>query len=42
MKMQIIGCSHHTSTVEIRERLAFSADQAKNALSRLRDRFPAR
>jgi glutamyl-tRNA reductase len=38
--MQIIGCSHHTSTVEIRERLAFNPDQAKSALSRLRDRFP--
>jgi len=28
MKFQLIGCSHHTAPVEVRERLAFSGDQA--------------
>jgi glutamyl-tRNA reductase len=40
MKLQIVGCSHHTSSVEARERLAFSPAQARDALSRLRERFP--
>ena len=26
MKLQMLGCSHHNSTVEVRERLAFSPD----------------
>ena len=41
MKFQLIGCSHHTAPVEVRERLAFSGDQAQNALADLRQRFPA-
>ena len=40
MKLQMIGCSHHSSSVEVRERLAFNTDQARDALARLRDRFP--
>ena len=40
MKLQMVGCSHHTARVELRERLAFSRDQAAAALSRLRDRYP--
>ena len=40
MKLQIIGCSHHTTPVEIRERLAFQPDQIPMALRQLRDRFP--
>ena len=40
MKLQVIGCSHHTASVELRERLAFSPTQAQDALSRLRSRFP--
>ena len=41
MKLQIIGCSHHTTPVEIRERLAFHPEQIPIALQQLRDRFPA-
>ena len=40
MKLQVVGCSHHTSSVEVRERLAFSPEQARRALQRLRERFP--
>jgi len=41
MKFQLIGCSHHTAPVEVRERLAFSGDQTQTALADLRRRFPA-
>jgi glutamyl-tRNA reductase len=40
MKLHMVGCSHHTARVEVRERLAFSKDQAADALARLRTRFP--
>lgn len=40
MKLQMVGCSHHTAPVEVRERLAFSKDQAVDALSRLRQKYP--
>ena len=40
MKLQMLGCSHHNSTVEVRERLAFSTDQARQALALLRERYP--
>jgi glutamyl-tRNA reductase len=40
MKLQMVGCSHHTAGVQIRERLAFSKHQAVEALVRLRQRFP--
>jgi glutamyl-tRNA reductase len=40
MKLQIVGCSHHTANVEVRERLAFNPDQTRDALARLRRRFP--
>ena len=40
MKLQMIGCSHHNSSVEIREQLAFSPDQTHVALARLRKQFP--
>ena len=40
MKLQMVGLSHHTAPVEIRERLAFSRDQAVSALARLRQRYP--
>ncbi|MEL7498686.1 MAG: glutamyl-tRNA reductase [Planctomycetota bacterium] len=33
MKLQVVGCSHHVSNVEIRERLAFSETQVKPFLS---------
>jgi len=40
MKLQMIGCSHHTASVEMRERLAFNREQAVEALARFRNRFP--
>ena len=40
MKVQIVGCSHHNSSVEVRGRLAFSPTQAAEALEGLRRRFP--
>lgn len=40
MKLQMVGCSHHTAKVELRERLAFNRDQAAEALARLRSRYP--
>jgi glutamyl-tRNA reductase len=40
MKLQMVGCSHHTAKVELRERLAFSRDQAAEALAQLRSRYP--
>ena len=40
MKLQVIGCSHHNSTVEVRERLAFSPTQLREAHVRLRHLFP--
>lgn len=40
MKVQMIGCSHHNASVETRGRLAFSPQQAAEALSGLRQRFP--
>ncbi|RIK78582.1 MAG: glutamyl-tRNA reductase [Planctomycetota bacterium] len=40
MKLQMVGCSHHTASVEVRERLAFSAEQAAKALERWQQQFP--
>jgi glutamyl-tRNA reductase len=40
MKVQMVGCSHHNSSVAVRERLAFSPDQAGAALADLRRLFP--
>lgn len=40
MKVQLVGCSHHRSSVKVRERLAFSSAQAADALTSLRKRFP--
>jgi glutamyl-tRNA reductase len=40
MKLQVVGCSHHTSSVQVRERLAFSPEQSQDALARLRTRYP--
>ena len=40
MKLQMVGCSHHTAKLELRERLAFNRDQATEALARLRMRYP--
>jgi glutamyl-tRNA reductase len=40
MKLQMIGCSHHTASVAVRERLAFDKIQAAHALQRLREKYP--
>ncbi len=40
MKVQMVGCSHHNSSTEIRGRLAFSPTQVGQALEHLRGRFP--
>ncbi len=40
MKLQMIGCSHHTASVSIRERLAFTQEQVPLALERFRRRYP--
>ena len=40
MKLQMVGCSHHTAAVEVREKLAFSPDQVRQALQALRQRYP--
>jgi glutamyl-tRNA reductase len=40
MKLQMIGCSHHTADIALRERLAFAPDQLSEALTKLRSRFP--
>jgi len=40
MKLQMIGCSHRTSAVGIREKLAFSGSQIGEALRQFRTRFP--
>jgi glutamyl-tRNA reductase len=41
MKLQMVGCSHHNAPLEVRERLAFNADQAGAALARWRAEFPS-
>ena len=40
MILQMVGCSHHTAPIEVRERLAFTTAQLGEALSNLRSRFP--
>ncbi len=40
MKVMLVGCSHHTCPVDVRERLAFTSEEAATALQRLRARFP--
>lgn len=36
----MIGCSHHSTPLEIRERLAFTDDQCIDAMNKLRLQFP--
>ncbi len=40
MHMQLVGCSHRSTSVAIRERLAFSPDQTVAALRALRATYP--
>lgn len=41
MKLRMVGCHHRHSPLDVRQRLAFSAEQAAAALDGLRARFPA-
>lgn len=40
MQLNLVGCSHHNTSVDLRERLAFNGDQVQDALAQLRNRFP--
>jgi glutamyl-tRNA reductase len=40
MKLRVVGCSHHSSDIAVRERLAFTPGQTRDALSRLRTQYP--
>lgn len=40
MKITVVGLNHKTAPVDIREKLAFNAEQAVAALQQLKDRFP--
>lgn len=40
MKLLMVGCSHHNASVEVRERLAFGPEQARQALAQLRETYP--
>ena len=40
MKLQVVGCSHHNASVRIRERIAFSPDQARVAVEQLKQLYP--
>ncbi len=40
MNVQVVGCSHHGTSISVRERLAFSPEQASEALDRWRRVFP--
>jgi glutamyl-tRNA reductase len=42
MTLAFVGGTHRTVPLPLRERLAFSAEQAADALRRFRDRFPGR
>jgi len=40
MKVQVVGCSHHNTSISVRERLAFSPEQTGAALEALDREFP--
>ncbi|MCA9184611.1 MAG: glutamyl-tRNA reductase [Pirellulaceae bacterium] len=40
MSLKIVGCSHHRTSIEVRERLAFTPEQIPVALAEFRERFP--
>ena len=42
MTLALVGGTHRTVPLALRERLAFTAEQAAEALGRFRDRFPGR
>jgi glutamyl-tRNA reductase len=40
MSVQVVGCSHHGTSISVRERLAFTPEQVAEALDRWRRVFP--
>ncbi len=42
MTLAFVGGTHRTVPLPLREQLAFSAEQAAEALARFRDQFPGR
>jgi glutamyl-tRNA reductase len=40
MNVHVVGCNHRSASIAVRERLAFSPDQARAALVEFRNRFP--
>jgi glutamyl-tRNA reductase len=40
MLVQVVGCSHHGTSIDVRERLAFSPEQTREALDHWRRVFP--
>ena len=41
MIVKLVGCSHHQSSIEVREKVAFSPAQIETALQSLKQKFPA-
>lgn len=39
MKVQVVGCSHHNASIEVRERLAFTSEEMSAALDGLRREY---
>ena len=40
MTLQVLGCSHHNTSIAVRENLAFSTEQSRAALEKFRAEFP--
>lgn len=40
MKLRMLGCSHHDTVLEVREQVAFSPEQVREALERLKLQYP--
>jgi glutamyl-tRNA reductase len=36
----MLGCSHHDTVLEVREQVAFSPEQVREALERLKLQYP--
>ena len=41
MKLQVVGCNHHNTSISVRERLAFQPEEVPGALELLRNHFPS-
>jgi glutamyl-tRNA reductase len=40
MNLQLVGCSHHETPVEVRERISFTAQEVPQVLAEFRAKFP--